>query len=177
MIVRGLFLLARGKAEGVKEFGASPDNFTASLAPLIAFPLVGAAILAMEGDWKFALVSFFSRMCAVLLLPLMVHEFARRLGREALWWRAATALNWSFWMILPVLFIAAFLGALLVQFGVVMQEAEYFVLGFAGGYLLWYRWVIVKAGLGLSSAQAVAFVALSSVLIGALTVVPVLMVK
>lgn len=177
MIVRGLFLLARGKAEGIKEFGASMDNFTASLAPLIAFPLVGAAILAMEGDWKFALVSFFSRMCAVLLLPLMVYEFARRLGREALWLRAASALNWSFWMILPVLFIAAFLGALLVQFGVAMQEAEYFVLGFAGGYLLWYRWVIVKAGLALSSAQAVGFVAVSSVLIGALTVVPVLIMK
>ncbi|HQT46190.1 MAG: hypothetical protein B7X08_04500 [Acidocella sp. 20-63-7] len=177
MIVRGLFMLARGKAEGIKEFGASLDNFTASLAPLIAFPLVGAAILVMQGDWKFALISLLSRISSVLLLPLMVHEFARRLGHEALWTRAATALNWSFWMILPVLFVAAFLGALLAQFGVAMSRAEYFVLGFAGGYLLWYRWVIVKAGLALSGAQAAVFVALSSVLIGVLTVVPVLVMK
>ena len=44
MILRGLLLLARGGRAGMKEFDNSADALAASLAPLIAFPLVGAAL-------------------------------------------------------------------------------------------------------------------------------------
>jgi hypothetical protein len=177
MILRGLFLLARGKTAGMAEFSPSMDAFTASLAPLIAFPLVGALVSATGGQWEFALVGFLSRLCSVLVLPVMVYEFARHTEREALWLRAATALNWSFWMMLPVLFIAAFLGAILVEAGLAMQEAEYAVLAVAGAYLLWYRWFIVSAGLGLGRWQAAGFVGVSSVAIAVFTAVPVWLVK
>ena len=124
------------------------DGFTASLAPLIAFPLVGAAISALGGQWQLALIGLLSRLCAVLALPLITHEFARRTGRESLWLRTATALDWSFWMLIPLLFLAAFAGAMLVEAGLAMGDAEYAALGIMAGYLLWYHWFIVRTGLG-----------------------------
>ena len=56
MILRGLFLMARGAKSGIKEFDNSMDAFTASLAPLIAFPLVGAGVSALGGQWQLALI-------------------------------------------------------------------------------------------------------------------------
>ena len=154
MIPRGLFLLAQGKQAGLGEFGADTNAFTASLAPLIAFPLVGAGLSAYNGEWQLALVSFLSRLCAVLVLPVIVHEFARRAGREPLWLRTATALDWSFWMVIPLLFIAAFFGALGVEAGLPMQSAGYGALAFICGYLLWMHWFILRAGLQISRLAA-----------------------
>jgi hypothetical protein len=174
MILRGLFMLARGKKTGINEFSASMDGFTASLAPLIAFPLVGAGISALNGQWAFALVSLFSRICAVLVLPVIVYEFAQRTGREALWLRTATALDWAFWMLLPVLFVAAFIAAVIVQFGLGMAQAEMLALGFAGIYLLWYHWFIMRAGLGLNGWQAGGLLLFSSLMIAAFSAAPLL---
>jgi hypothetical protein len=175
MIFRGLLLLARGKKSGIKDFSNSMDGFTASLAPLIAFPLVGAAISALGGQWQLATIGLLSRLCAVLVLPVITHEFARRTGREALWLRTATALDWSFWMLIPLLFVAAFAGALLVEAGLAMGNAEYAALGFMAGYLLWYHWFIVRTGLALSALQAVLLVTLSSLAIAIFTAGPMLL--
>src|ERR1700722_3547352 len=175
MIFRGLLLLARGKKSGIKDFGNTMEGFTASLAPLIAFPLVGAGISALGGQWQPAVIGLLSRLCAVLALPLITHEFARRTGRESLWLRTATALDWSFWMLIPLLFVAAFAGALLVEAGLAMGNAEYVALGFMAGYLLWYHWFIVRTGLALSGLQAALLVALSSIVIGIFTAGPVLL--
>ena len=153
MIFRGLFLLARGEKSGIEDFANTMDGFTASLAPLIAFPLVGAGISAFGGQWQLAVMGLLSRLCAVLALPLITHEFARRTGRESLWLRTATALDWSFWMLIPLLFLAAFAGALLVEAGLSMAMAEYIALGLMGAYLLWYHWFIVRTGLGLGGRR------------------------
>ena len=174
MILRGLFMLARGRKTGINEFSGSMDAFTASLAPLIAFPLVGAGISALSGQWAFALLGLFSRICAVLVLPVIIYEFARWTSREALWLRTATALNWSFWMLLPVLFVAAFIAAVVVQFGLAMTQAEIGVLGLAGVYLLWYHWFIMRAGLGLSGLQAGGLLLFSSLVIAAFSAAPIL---
>ncbi|MDD2796045.1 hypothetical protein [Acidocella sp.] len=174
MILRGLFMLARGQKAGINEFSGSMDAFTASLAPLIAFPLVGAGISALNGQWAFALLGLFSRICAVLVLPVIVFEFARWTGREALWMRTATALNWAFWMLLPVLFAAAFVAAVLMEFGLAMLPAEIGVLGLAGLYLLWYHWFIMRAGLSLSGLQALGLLLFSSLVVAAVSAAPVL---
>ncbi len=174
MILRGLFLLARGRKSGINEFSGAMDAFTASLAPLIAFPLVGAGISAMGGQWAFALLGLFSRICAVLALPVIVYEFALRTGREALWMRTATALNWSFWMLLPVLFVAAFIAAVMVQAGLPMAQAEVVVLGLAGIYLLWYHWFIMRVGLGLGAAPALGLLLFSSLVIALFSAAPIL---
>ena len=175
MILRGLWLLARGRKSGMQEFDPSLDGFTASLAPLIAFPLVGAAALTLGGQWEPALVGLFSRLCAVLVLPLITHEFARRMGREPLWLRTASALNWSFWVLIPVLLIAAFLAATLVESGLPMQQGEYAAIGLITAYLLWYHWFIARVGLVLSAVQAGLFVLLSGVAVGLFTFGPALM--
>jgi hypothetical protein len=174
MILRGLWLLARGDKAGIKDFDNSENGFTASLAPLIAFPLVGAALSILAGAWQLAIIGFLSRLCAVLVLPLITHEFARRLGRESLWLRTATALDWSFWMLVPLLLLAAFAGAVMVEAGLPMQDGEYAALAIIGLYLLWYHWTIVRAGLGLSALQAVLLVALSSFAISLFTTGPLL---
>jgi len=175
MILRGLWLLAQGKASGIKEFNNSLNDFTASLAPLLAFPLVGAGISILGGAWQLAIIGFLSRLCAVLVLPLIVHEFARRSGRESLWLRTATALDWSFWVLVPLLLIAAFAGAAMVEAGLSMPQGELIAIGIMGAYLLWYHWIIVRAGLGFGAVQAALLVAISSIAISLFTVGPMLL--
>ncbi|MDE8347234.1 MAG: hypothetical protein POH28_13835 [Acidocella sp.] len=172
MILRGLWLLARGRDTGLREFADGLDGFTASLAPLIAFPLVGAGVSALGGDWQLAIIAFLSRVSVVLALPLIIHEYARRTGREALWLRTATALDWSFWLLMPLLFIAAFAGAALVEAGVAMQNAEYAALGFIVGYQIWLHWFVVRAGLQMKALAAAALVLVSGAVALLLTAAP-----
>jgi hypothetical protein len=172
MILRGLWKLAKGDRLGIIEFGNTNDAFYASLAPLIAFPLVGSANMALHGQWQLAIVSFLSRLCAVLVLPLVTFEAARILGREKLWLRAATALNWSFWIMLPVFIVAVVLFSIMAQSGLTQEVAFGASFTLAGLYLLWNRWFIMRIGLGLGIWQAVLVVALVSLAAGACTFLP-----
>jgi hypothetical protein len=173
MILRGLWLLARGRRAGVKEFANSPDGFAASLAPLIAFPLVGAALAVMQGAWQDGVIDLLSRLCAVLAVPVITHEFARRTGREAWWLRTITALDWSFWIVVPLVVIAAFAGAALVAAGMALHQAAALVMGACAGYVLWLHFIVVRAGLGVKNSQAVLLVALIGLAILACSVAPV----
>jgi len=175
MILRGLLLLARGKPSGIAEFGNSLDGFTASLAPLIAFPLVGAVVTVLGGQWQLAIIGFLSRLSAVLVLPVITYEFARRTGREALWLRTATALDWSFWILLPLLCVAALAGALFVEAGLPLDAGGYVALAIMVGYLLWYRWFILRAGLGINRLQAALLLGVSSLAIAVCTAGPLLL--
>ncbi|MDD2704863.1 MAG: hypothetical protein PHU07_05970 [Acidocella sp.] len=164
--------MAKGKRPGIIEFGNTKEAFYASLAPLIAFPLVGSGTTALHGDWQLAIVSFLSRLCAVLVLPLVTFEVARILGREKLWLRAATALNWSFWIMLPVFIIAALLFSIMAQAGMTQVAAFGVSFSLAGLYLLWNRWFILRTGLGLGIWQAVLVVVIVSIGAGACTFLP-----
>jgi hypothetical protein len=154
MILRGLLLLARGRADGIKEFANTQDAFYASLAPLIAFPLVGAGITAANGDAKLAAIAFLARLCAVLALPLITYEFARLSGHGAFWLRTVAALNWSFWLMVPLLMVAAIFGALLVSAGLPMPHAEGAALALMGFYMLWLNWFTLRSGLQMGGAKA-----------------------
>ena len=173
MILRGLWRLAKGDAGGIREFGGGLENFYASLAPLIAFPLVGALVTALQVNWRVAVVSFLARLCGVLVLPVLVYEFARFYGREPMWLRTATALNWSFWALLPVLLVGAFIGGILAQIGLPMRAAELATLGIMAVYLLWYRWFILRAGLALNGWRAALIMLVTGTLIALLTAIPV----
>jgi hypothetical protein len=174
MIWRGVFLLARGKAAGIKEFGNSMDSMTASLAPLIAFPMVGAAITAINGQPKLAAIAFLARLCAVLALPVITYEFARLTKRDSLWLRTTTALDWSFWIIIPLLLIAGFTGAGLVSAGLDIKYAEYAALALLIAYLLWLQWFTIRTGLNLSWPQAALLTLLNAATVAALSVAPAL---
>jgi hypothetical protein len=171
-ILRGVFMLARGNKAGIAEFANTGDGLSASLAPLIAFPLVGGGIIAYSGQPRLAAIAVLSRVSGVLALPVITHAYAEFLGREHSWLRTATALNWSFWLLIPLLFVGAFGGAMLVTAGVPDLKAEETVIVLLGMYMLWLHWFTVRCGLGLSTAQAIGLVILSNLAIGLLTFGP-----
>jgi hypothetical protein len=171
-IVRGIFLLARGRQSGIAEFANSGDALSASLAPLIAFPIVGAGIIAFGGQPKLAAIAVLSRVSGVLALPVITHAYAKLMGREHFWLRTATALNWSFWLLVPLLFVGAFIGAILVTAGVPSLKAEETVVVLLAAYILWLHWFTVRTGLNLSSWRAVGLVIISNIVIGLLTFGP-----
>jgi hypothetical protein len=168
-------LLARGKRAGLAEFGDSTDALLASLAPLIAFPLVGAGWTAVSGQPEAALLGFLARLAAVLALPVITHAFAQACGQEALWRRTATALNWSFWLILPVLLVAAIAGAVLETAGVSMAGATYAALAIMLVYVLWLQWFVVQAGLRIGVLQAMLLTVMNFFAMGVLTEGPALL--
>ncbi|WP_298284288.1 hypothetical protein [Acidocella sp.] len=172
MIARGLWRLAKGERAGILDFGAGLENFSASIAPLIAFPLVGAAVVAMQGAWQLGLISFLSRLAGVLVLPVLTFEFARLFGREHLWLRTATALNWSFWVMPPMLVLAAIASVGLEAVGLSELGAARVALCIMVGYLLWFRWFTLRAGLGLGVWQALLVVAVSTAAIVGLMTLP-----
>ncbi len=171
-ILRGIVLLARGKPAGIAEFVNTNDALAASLAPLIAFPLVGSTLIAFSGQPGMAVIAFLSRLCGVLVLPVITHAFARIARREELWLRTATALNWSFWILIPLLLVAAFIGAMLVTAGLSQLRAEQAVIVLLALYMLWLHWFIVRTGLRFSVPQAIALVVASNCAIGLLTFGP-----
>jgi len=171
-VVRGVLLLARGKAAGIAHFGNSAESFTASLAPLIAFPLVGTVLNVINGAPAEAIIGFLSRLCAVLAVAVITYEFARVTRRESLWLRTATALNWSFWIFIPLLAIAGITGAIMVTAGMPLTTAEDILIGLMATYLLWYHWFAVRAGLNLGVFQAIALVILTNAAIALLTSAP-----
>jgi hypothetical protein len=172
MIWRGVWLLARGRAAGIKEFGNTVDSLTASLAPLIAFPLVGAGITAMNGQPKLAAVAFLARLCAVLALPVITYEFARLTKRDTIWLRTTTALDWSFWLIVPLLLVAGFIGTGLVTAGLAVKYAEYAAMGLLIAYMLWLQWFTIRTGLETSALAAAGLVLVNTIAVGALSAAP-----
>lgn len=171
-ILRGIFLLARGRAAGILEFGNSPEALGASLAPLIAFPLVGSVMIGMSGQPGLAALAFLSRLCGVLVLPVITEAYAKITGREAFWLCTATALNWSFWILIPLLLVAAFLGAMLISAGLGETRAEAAVIALLALYMLWLHWFIVRTGLKLSAWLAAGLVLVTNGAIGLLTFGP-----
>ncbi len=172
MILRGLWRLTRLDRAGIGEFGGTLDHFYTSLAPLIAFPLAGALLAALQGDWRVASIGLLSRLVAVLALPAIIYEFARLFGREAYWLRAATILNWSFWMFLPALLLASLIGGIIVQAGQNMQVGEGVTLLLAGIYMLFFRVFALSAALGLRAWQALLIVLASSIAISLALTLP-----
>jgi hypothetical protein len=171
-VMKGLFLLARGKASGIAEFGNTIDALYASLAPLIAFPLVLAIVLGLNGQPEAASVAFLSQLCAVLFVSVATHGFAVWARREPVWLRTATALNWSIWLLVPLLFLGGFAGALMVMAGTSKQIAVDVMFVFTAVYLLWYHWFTVRCGLQVKFLPALGIVLGTNFVIGLLSVGP-----
>jgi hypothetical protein len=145
-IVAGIMRLARGRADGLLHFGATREAFLVSLAPLVAFPLVGGALMLLGGAGLHALSYLLATMCALLGPPVLSFEVARLWGREAAWLRYATAFNWCQW-------VPMFASLLLMLLGIL--GALWFALV---GYALWLHWFVARHGLGLSGLRAVVMV-------------------
>ena len=160
----GAALLATGRGRGIERFGHTTNAFLASLAPLVAFPLVGAARMLVSGDGMDALAALLLTVVAQLAPPVVSHALAVRWGREAEWLRYATAFNWCQWAIPVVLFIIV-VGVQLFAGGVSEAQAGRLVILGLGAYGLWLHFVIARHGLALSRGRAVLMV----LLVGAAT--------
>src|ERR1700722_11858029 len=149
-VLVGIFRVARGRADGMAQFGGTPEAFLASLAPLIAFPLVGGALMIIGGGGLEALTDLLATLCALLAPPVLSFQVAHWWGREPEWLRFATAFNWCQWII-PLLFCL-----LVLVFGSLAMAGLPAVLARNGlllclvVYGLWLHCFLARHGLGLS---------------------------
>ncbi len=153
-VLRGIVRVACGRADGIGQFAGTVQGFLASLAPLIAFPLVGTAFLLLDGNGTPAIADLLATIAVLLAPPVLSFELARLWGRQALWPRFATAFNWCQWL-LPML-----ASVLLLVLGTLLRAGlpenavtGALVLGL-GGYALWLHWFLARHGLALSRLRA-----------------------
>lgn len=167
-ILLGIVRVACGRADGLARFGGTRQSFLTSLAPLVAFPLVGGALMLAGGAGREGAAQLLATLCALLAPPVLSFEVARMWGRRPAWLRFATALNWCQWAI-PVVAVVllAILPPLLGAF-MPARAAVATALGAVGCYGLWLHWFVARHGLSLSRLRAavlVAFVNLGTALL------------
>lgn len=157
-ILRGILLLSRGRAAGLAEMGAGPQEFLASLAPLVAFPLVGCLLMLTQGKIQDAVTDFLATLVAILAPPVLSFSLARLWGRQEKWFRFGTAFNWCQW-VLPLL--GAFLvliAGFMVQAGVPLRPTVILLCCVLLGYAFWLHWFLARHGLDLSGGRAAVLV-------------------
>ncbi|HSU04360.1 MAG TPA: hypothetical protein VLI93_02200 [Acetobacteraceae bacterium] len=153
-VLLGILLLARGRADGLRQFGDSPAAFLTSLAPLIAFPLVGGMLMLLQGGGWAALSDLLATLCALLAPPVLAYELVRMWKREARWLRFATALNWCQWAIPVLASVLLFLVYPLLVNALSAQFAGTAVIAAVAGYALWLHWFLARHALVISRLRA-----------------------
>jgi hypothetical protein len=157
-VLLGILRIARGRADGIECFDTSPQAFLSSLAPLVAFPLVGAVLALFTEGPKRALTGLAMTLCALLTPAVVSYEVARLWRRGYAWMRFATAFNWCEW-ILPVLACLIILPlSVAINAGISEAAASFVLLGCLGCYGLWLHWFLARHALALSVFRAVVLV-------------------
>ena len=171
-IVRGILLICRGRADGLTQIGSGPDAFLSSLAPMIAFPLVGCVLMAIQGRIEGGISDFLASLVAILAPPVLSYSLARRWGREAGWYRFATAFNWCQW-VLPVLgAILVILAGILVQAGLPLRPIVIALCCLLLAYAFWLHWFLARHALALGTGRAIMLVIVINLLTIALVAGP-----
>ena len=175
-IIRGLAQVARGRREGLAQFGGTSQSFLASLAPPVAFPLVGALLALAGGHPLDALDELLATLCILLVPPVVSFELARLWQREALWLHFATAFNWCYWLV-PLLGMALmFLLGLAVAAGLPQRGAVIGMVLLLGGYGLWLHWFLARHALQVSGVRAALLVVAMNLAVAVLVLGPRLLV-
>ena len=154
----GIVRLARGRPDGMQQFGATRDAFLASLAPLIAFPLVGGMLMLLGGGGLNAVSDLLATLCALVAPLVLSFEVARLWRRQQFWLRFATAFNWCQWVIPIVGSVLLLVFGLLAALGLPRATARIGVLLGLLSYALWLHWFLARHGLGLSGPRALLLV-------------------
>lgn len=172
-ILTGIRRLARFQADGFLSFKATPQALLNSLAPLLAFPLVGGLGELAQGNVATALSNLLATAVA-LLTPLVVSEFlATRWGAGSRWVRFAVASNWCQWVLpLGVMAIVIVFWSL-AQLGIALGSS---LVGAAIIGLIAYgiglHWFMARRGLGLSCGRAALLVLAADLTTGCLVMLP-----
>jgi hypothetical protein len=143
----GLLLLAVGRAEGFGHFGTDTDSFLSSLAPLVAFALVSAGLVALTGRVLGAAELFLVSLIGLLAPAVIAHPLCARWQRQAYWPLYANILNWSKLLFLMALPVAVGLTEALPDAGAVVALALL-------AYMLWFQWFVARGALRLSRIRA-----------------------
>jgi hypothetical protein len=162
-ILRGMFLIARGRATGLNCFRDSPQAFLYSLAPGLGI-LAGAVVEGLaEGAGLGALKEVPGTLCILLAPSVLSYELARFWGREAFWHRYIVAFNWCQWLlpIIGFLLIVGLTVARLAGFG--GQGGFRILLVCLAGYALWLNWFLARHGLALGGWRAAGLVAVVNI--------------
>jgi uncharacterized membrane protein YphA (DoxX/SURF4 family) len=171
----GIVRLARFDARGIAEFGDTTQAFLSSLAPLIAFPLVGAGLLLTRGGGLDALDEFMATLCTLLAPPVFSQLFAKAWRRDGDWLRYATAFNWCQWVVPVAAMLMLALAGVLIGLGLPNRIAAIAALGGVALYALALHWFVARAGLRLSILRAVVLVLVVNIGTAALVLIPVLL--
>lgn len=156
----GVLRLMRGRMDGLAEFGATPAAFLASLAPLVAFALVGAVLLANQPSVSAGFTGLFLELLVVHLAPPVVsHAIARYWDREDWWLRYATAYNWLQCALPLAVLPLAIVMQVLIGLGMPAGSAVRVGVVLFVGYVLWLQWMLARHGLDLSRGRGAAVVA------------------
>jgi hypothetical protein len=150
----GLLLLAVGRRRGFEQFGGSVQSFLSSLAPLIAFPLVGGGLLISMGGVRLGLTVLLASVCDVLIAPVVADVFCGWWRRRAAWARYATVIGWSQWLQGAVAGLLLAGGSLAQATGVSADAARLGVAAALFAYVAWLNWFIARHALGLSRGRA-----------------------
>ena len=145
----GIALVARGRREGLQQFGATGEAFLASLAPWIAFPLVNAGLALLNGEVLDAVGGFLQALCAVLAPPVLSQALAQAWGRDAAWLHYATAFNWCQWAVPGMAMALLLVFGVLLDMGLPQTVAEVAFVAGLGAYAFWVHWFVTRHALGL----------------------------
>jgi hypothetical protein len=157
-ILRGVGLIARGRAEGLNCFRDSTQAFLYSLLPGLGIMVAAAVEGLAEGAGARAFGEIPGTLCILLAPSVISYELARLWGREAFWHRYIVAFNWCQWL-LPFIAFVMIVGVALAQLAGVAGQAGVRVLFVClAGYALWLNWFLARHGLALSPWRAVALV-------------------
>ena len=114
-VLRGVGLIARGRAQGLNCFRDTPQAFLYSLAPGLGIMAAPSPRASPKGPAPRALAEIPGTLCVLLAPRVLSYELARFWGREAFWNRYIVAFNWCQWL-LPVIAFVLLVGLSLAQF-------------------------------------------------------------
>lgn len=158
----GMLRLARGRVDGLEQFGDTPQAYLASLAPALGFQIVGALLMVGVVGPVLALAIFLFILVLQLAPAVLSHALARAWGREERWLRYATAYNWCQWALLLALLALLVVLQTALQFGLPEATANVAQVYGMGAYGLWLNWLLARHGLDLSRTRAALLVGLTN---------------
>lgn len=171
-LLGGLARLATFRTEGFAAVAGTSQAFLNSLAPLLAFPLVGAMLGFLNGDGVVALGDLLSTVVALMAPPVLSHAFAKAWRVQDAWLRYAVAFNWCQWAVPVAGFALLLLAGIAVHAGVSVPVAGVAWLLVLLGYGLSLHFFLARRGLGLSRGRTLVLVLVVNLVTGVVVVGP-----
>jgi hypothetical protein len=177
-ILRGMARLAMLRADGLADFGDTPQDFLNSLAPLAGLAIAGTLLRVFGGEIFDALTDLVVTGVALMSPPVLSHFLARRWGREVAWLRYATAFNWCHWLVLMAFAVVLMIGTGVLAAAGIPPLAALVTAELAwAAYGLSLHWVLARRGLGISRLRTFGLMTLVELGTGVLIMGPLLLAR